>query len=777
MTDLFSVYKNSRCSLFLTLFFCLQMMVYSQQKVALVLSGGGAAGIAHAGVIKALEEHDIPIDYIAGTSMGSLVGGMYASGYSADQIFHILTSKDYTDMARGVFLDKHSYFFKKEDPTASWLSFKISPTGKVSSLIPTSFISSMALDFKSLELFSRAEAAARYNFDSLFVPFRCVAADVYNKEPLVFQQGYLTKSIRASATYPLYIDPIRVDGKLLFDGGLYNNFPTDVVYKDFFPDIIIGSKSATSLQEPMEGDFVSQFRAMIVKGTDYNLPCENDILIEPNLEDIGTFDFLKAKQAFQRGYEQTVSQMPDILKAVQSRKTTKQKNLERRAFQATFKPLVFDQVEINGVNKAQKKYIKKSLFASNDTIDIEFLKKRYFRIFSDDKIKSIYPSTRFDTLTSNYKLELEVEKEKDFEINVGGNFASRPVSTGFMSLKYNYLSYVALGLKADYYFGRFYNSLLFKARLDVPLNFPFYVEPELHFNNYDYFNTQNGFFVEDRPSYLQTNEEYYGVNVGVPVSKKGKTSVGIYKGEQKDQYYQRRDFLKSDTTDITKYTFISPYISFERSTQNEKSYPEKGTYTLLSGRFVFGDETHLPGSTAPSTQIYKSKQDWFQARFYYDNYYKSLGKLRLGFNTEVFYSTQKLFNNYTASIAKAYAYRPTVESRYLFLETFRANQFASLGHKFIYRLTKNIQLRAEGYIFQPFERIIRDDQNIVSASELFDKRYIVGSAGLVLKTPLGPLSFSTNYYHNVPELADENKTPLTFFFHFGHAIFNKRAFE
>jgi len=187
---------------------------------------------------------------------------------------------------------------------------------------------------------------------------------------------------------------------------------------------------------------------------------------------------------------------------------------------------------------------------------------------------------------------------------------------------------------------------------------------------------------------------------------------------------------------------------------------------------------HIPGTTAIQETRYAKLHDWVQARFYYDNYYSSNGRFKLGFNTEVFFSTQPLFNNYSASIARAKGFKPTVESRYLFLESFRANKYASLGHKILYGINSNLELRLEGHLFQPYQRLVRLENNAVKYSDkVLDKRFIVTSAGVLLRTPVGPISLSMNYYHNSPDISEENKTPLTFFFHFGYAIFNRKAFD
>lgn len=766
--------------------FCLFLVLVLQvsnhvlaQKVGVVLSGGGAAGAAHVGFLKVLEENEIPIDYIAGTSAGAIVASFYAAGYSPDEIRDILGSEEFISMAKGAYEDENIYYFKKDDPNASWINFKLSLTGNVSELIPTNFVDPTPIDFNYVKLLAQAEARANYNFDSLFIPFRCVASDVRNKKQVVFKNGNLTQAIRASSTYPFYIKPIRVDGSLLFDGGIYNNFPMDVIYDDFFPDIILGCNVAGSGDvNPLEDDVLSQLKAMVLNRTDNVTICENGIVVQPDMSDIGTFSFDRTTDAYVQGVIATKGRMEEIKSSVARRTSVETLTLRRKEFKSTFKDLVFKNIHMEGLNRFQTLYIKRSLLGNRSNPDIEFLQKKYFKVFSDEKIKSIYPKSRYNESQEAFDLYLKIQKEKDFRVGIGGNFSSRPVTTGMVNIRYNYLNVVSAVLEGNYYFGSFYNSAMIKARIDVPFGLPFFIEPEFNASKTDFFKTKSFEFENEKPSFFKQFERFGRINLGVPVKNKGKMRIGYSFGRLTDDYYQSKNYTKVDTADENFLYFRSPYLLYERSTLNDRMYANQGTFTSFSVRYVSGDELFLPGSTSISKESEKKIHQWVQTRFFYENYYKRRGILKLGFYGEAFYSTQTLFNNYSASILRARPFKPTTESNVLFLESFRANQFLSFGHRIIFSINSSIDLRFEGFIFQPIQRILPDLENSVTlTSQVFDKRFVGGSANLVIKTPLGPLSFSTNYYHNVPEIALEQTTPLTFFFHFGYVLFNRRALE
>ena len=282
------------------------------QKVGLALSGGGAKGIAHIGVIKALEENGIPIDFVAGTSMGAIVGSLYAAGYSPEEMEEIVTSEDFQNWAWGKIPDNYIFYFKRKENDASWIDLKFRYDSIFSPSLPTNLIPPHSMDLAFMKLLSQAAARANYTFDSLFVPFRCVASDVYANEPVVFSSGDLGSAVRASMTFPFYFKPIMVNGHLLFDGGIYNNFPVDVMNKDFKPDYIIGSCVASNSLPPSEDNVLLQLENMIVTNTNYSVPDSNGILISPDVKTVRLMDFQLASELIKIGYDAAMTQMNNI---------------------------------------------------------------------------------------------------------------------------------------------------------------------------------------------------------------------------------------------------------------------------------------------------------------------------------------------------------------------------------------------------------------------------------------------------------------------------------
>ena len=221
-----------RIAAIITLFILLFTITASGQKVGLVLSGGGAKGAAHIGVIKALEENNIPIDYVTGTSAGAIVGSLYAMGYTPEEMVQLMLSDEFSYWQTGTVENEYQYYFTRPDPTPQFGHFSIDMTDSLqvkANFLPESLINPIQMNQAFMGLFSQAAAKAVWNFDNLFVPFRCVASDIYGKKPIIFKNGDLGDAVRASMQDEIYMNYIddNVDSvyRML-------NFPSPPIHPD-----------------------------------------------------------------------------------------------------------------------------------------------------------------------------------------------------------------------------------------------------------------------------------------------------------------------------------------------------------------------------------------------------------------------------------------------------------------------------------------------------------------------------------------------------------------
>jgi NTE family protein len=761
-------FRNKIYLLIVFCFFCTKAI--HAQKVAVVLSGGGAKGSAHVGMLKALEENCIPIDYIAGTSMGAIVGSLYAAGYSPDQIEKIITSTEFLSWAKGEIQEKYIYYFKKYIADASWINFKFNYDSILSYKLPTNIISPYQIDFGFMYFLASAGVASGSNFDSLYIPFRCVASDIAEKKAISFSQGYLPEAIRASMTYPFYFRPIKIDNRLLFDGGMYNNFPADIALKDFNPDVILGCNVASNYDTPDENDILSQIRNMLTTNTNYSIICDNGVLISPILGKVSEFGFERAKEFIDAGYDATMEKMKEIKLIVNDSVCKEIRDGNRQKFINKKPQLIFDSISIEGVNRFQAVYIKKSIMHRDSTFDVEQLKHEFFNLLADDKIESIYPKAYFNKKTGLFSLNLNVKRDKNFVAQFGGLISSSNINGAYVGIQYKYLGLMAAKISVNFFIGKFYSAAQAKSRFDFPTKLPFYLETSVGFNKWDYFKTTIRFFEDQLPSYLLDNEINFIAEFGFPVKNKGKFVFGPSIARTRENYYQTNIFSKTDTADQTTFDFFTTHSQFNQQSLNQKQFSTAGKSLLIDARYVVGNEENVPGSISISKDIFSKVYQWIQFKFQYDKYFNSKSIYKFGIFAESVISTKPLFNNYTSSLLSAPAFQPTPESKAFFLPNYRANIYAAIGIKNILNIYKKIHFRFEAYLFQPYQEILRDANLKASYSKPFQYRSILGYAAFVYNSPICPISISISYYH-------QRSNPFSIMFNIGYIIFNKRALE
>jgi NTE family protein len=744
------------------------------QKVGLVLSGGGASGIAHIGVIKALEENHIPIDYIAGTSMGAFIGALYAAGYTPQQMEDLVTSPDFQRIATGEISAKFIYYFKQKIPEASWITFRFSLDTSIITSIPTHLISPVPVDFAMMQYFTAPSSAAHNSFDSLFIPFRCVAADIVAKKPYIFKDGNLGQAIRASISYPFYLKPIVVDGRMLFDGGLYNNFPTNVMHDEFHPDIVLGSNVSGNIEAPSEDNILSEIKNMLMTQTNYKID-SNGMIIAPDVE-AGILTAPHPKSLIDSGYNATMRQIPTILKMIKRRSDPAQIAQRRMAFLAKQHPLLFKSLILHGLNSAQERYIRSVLMGNKTALSVSEMEKNYYKVATDDDIHSIYPLANYIDTAGYYNLDATVKKEKHFSGSFGGVISNRPISEGYVSLEYNHVGRQEIDIFANTYFGKLYTSVLVAPKIYFPSALPFYIEPFIIYNRWDYFTSSTEFFEDIQPAYLIQREVYGRLDIGVPIGMRAKMIIGLGRNNMNNTYYQSIHFAPTDTADQTNFNANFVYLRYEMNTLNRKEYASAGTRIFFQAEYLNGEEFFYPGSLQSVKDTVVQRHDWGQIKLSIDNYYKQRGILRLGIYAEAVYtnslvpvaSLQTKFTDYYATALMAPAFQPSPESLTLFLPNYRAFNYLAGGPKLIVSFKPNIDLRFEGYIFLPYQAI-NDVNNLAVYSKPFASRHYIGVASIVYNSPIGPVGLSLNYFDSDPI------NSFSILFHIGFLIFNEKS--
>lgn len=753
----------------------------SAQKVGLVFSGGGAKGLAHIGTLKALEENNIPIDYITGTSMGAIVGGMYAAGYSPAQIEKIATSKEFQDWVNGRYTSDYSFYFQKSSPNPSILTAKMAIDTSLRLSFRPNLVNDIPLNFALLEFFSQASAIAKDNFDNLFVPFRCMVSDILSQKSITVSKGSLAEAVRASMTVPLIYRPIKLDDKFMFDGGIYNNFPADVMQKEFKPDFIIGANvsSKTFNEYPKDDDrLMNRFLVyMFLSKSDSTLVGKNGIYIEPNLADYSSTNFYAVDELIKKGYEATMAEMDKIKESI-SRRVSPQELLKKRSnFNIQKSELIFSNIIVKGVNSQQKKYVERLFKSDQKTFNLSDIKRGYYKLVADEVFETVYPKISYDAGSDSYDFEIVAQQRKSLKIDFGGNISTRPISNVFLGIQFNYLNRKAYTFAANFYSGRFYESAQLSGRIDYPTKLPLFLAAELTYNHWNFYNTSKIFVENPSPTYIDQADRKIDLKLGMPLNKNARIVLNATFINNSDNYSPTNTFVVGDLLDRTVFNGFRTGLTLEKNSLNRKQYPTAGQNILLSVNYTTGRENYRPGnilsnqlgsSAAPT--LSRNYRSWIHAKFSYEYYFLHTNRYSLGYLVEGVVSNQPLFNNFYASLLAAPAFYPLQDSKSTFLENFRAFNYAAGGIKNVINLKRKFDLRIEGYVFLPYQEFKKIGLQQVGFEETLNKWRYAGTAGLVYQSPLGPISLSYNLY-------DQSRRRHGVLLHIGYLIYNKRSLE
>ena len=745
------------------------------QKVGLVLSGGAAKGLSHVGVLKALEENEIPIDYIVGTSMGGIIAGSYAAGMSPEQIEQIVLSEEFLRWVNGSPERGHNYFFHKNEDNPGFFKLNLSLDSILNLQLNTSLASDVSLNFALAELMARASAISNNNFDNLFIPLRVVAADVFTQTQVILSKGSLSDALRATQTVPFFYNPIRVEGKYLFDGGVYNNFPVDILQEEFEPDVIIGSNVSTKIYNdyPYEQDEKLIAKSLLFMLLDKSDPASipsNGIYIQPNLEGYTSFDFASVKSLIDSGYIQTLRQIDEIKNKIARRETCESVAEKRNQFNSRNPLIAFTDIGFKGFNPKQRKYITR-IFHFNPNKPKPFYisraKSGYFKMVSEEYFSNVYPNILYDSLQGTFQLQLTRRPQKNFQVEFGGVMATRDVSNIFLGLNFYNFGSQLLHVYGGFHTGNFYKSALIQARTDFP--FQFYIEPEIGYDNWDYLEGDDLLREITPHTVLRRINRKYGVNVGLPVGNYFKSTIHFGGINNIDKYANQNIFVSSDTLDELRLTGLKTEVTFSANTLNRKQYPSAGRAYNFTAQYFNINEHFFPGSTSVEELPVRTPRQWFRLKATAEHYFNA-GWFRPGYYAEAVFSNQPFFQNYTGTIINAPAFFPLQDSRGLLLENFRAFNYVAGGLRNIFTIRNRLEFRLEGYVFKPIENLQPGSNQETRKVADIRAFYFASTAGLVLHSPMGPISFSVNYY-------DDKDNQIGVLLHAGFLLFNKHSVE
>lgn len=744
----------------------------AQGGVGIVLSGGGAKGLYHVGVLEALEESGVPIDYVAGTSMGSIVAAMYAAGYSPAEMRAIVRSGAVQEWIAGrIDPSRYKPYYRQAGTSPSffnlWLDF--GSKDKVFKL-PKSLISSTQIEMAFLELFTPATTAAEGDFSRLMVPFLCVAADMNRREPVTLRSGSLPEAVRASMSIPLAFKPLQKGDRLYYDGGIFDNFPWRPLDETFRPDLLIGSICTSGNTVPDADDsLLDQAFMLVMSGTDYTLPEERGVTIRRAVP-VGMLDFDESEAIMNAGYEDAMRQMPEILARVDSLWTPERYAARREAFRAKCPPLVFNDYRFEGLNERQTAYVRDYVRADLHTpgrqrqMNFEGLRTNLFRVLTSGDYTMEMPTVAYDSIAERYSFAATLHTRPNFKLMIGGNISSTAFNQAYIGVDYQTVGRVAHRLGANLYLGPTHTWGSLGGRVDFYLNDPFFLT---YGYNFSVKNLEHGSFGRisriSNTLQIKTDDSYASLGTGFRLTHRSMIELKLHAGQAS---YKYGSVLSPTGRDRTRFLFAGARLELARNTFDKFIYPTRGSELHLSAIYVGGrDKLRRQGTPHFAPGIHR---EWFGGRFRYEKIFDMplVKWFSMGLHLEGVYTNHPDFTTLGATLLSAPAYEPIPHAKQIFMPDFCAKRYVAGGLNPTIDLMPNFFLRLGFYtMYRSANRYGRDA--LVPWS---DRRlHHISEASLVYHTPIGPVNLSMIKY----DFRGWKNTYLMF--NFGYPIFAPKA--
>ena len=753
----------------------LSVFTASAQKVGLVLSGGGAKGLAHVGVLRQLEKNHIPIDYIVGTSMGAVIGGMYAAGYSPSEIEQIVLSPEFQNWTSGKPLESKTFNFLTAEPSPSALRLGIAIDSTFQARVSTNLVNDLNLNLALTRLLAPASASASYDFDKLFVPFRCMASEVFTRQVVEQKSGALSDAIRNSMSFPLAFRPIRnLDGKYYYDGAVYDNFPTSTMKKTFVPDIIIGvnvgdvaMKKYPKNDDALLGSTVAFLGTSVADTLSVGL---NGIYIQPDLDNMGVGDFDLVKSFIAEGDTAAQRSMAKIRARIGRRVDSLDLQKRRLAFQSKAPTPRFIDVKVRGLRPDQNEYAARFFRKKGREYSLDDIEEGYYRLASDDYFKNIYPRIRYDAARKGYIFSVDAQRNNNVSTEVGFVLSNRPIDNLFFGLEYRYLRKLLYTASADVSLGRFYNGAHGSFRINVPARLPFFFEPEVTYNQWDFQNTAGVLGRDVVNTQVRQQDTKLGGQFGISPNYRSRLLLDLATFVNKDEYTNSKEINSSDLLDATVFRGVTGALRLARNTLNRKQYSTSGHRYVYTLRGVTGSSTYTPGSTAQQPGS-SQHREWLQFRATVERYFAfSKERHAWGYFAELMVSNQPTFTNYRSSQTTAPVFAPLPDSRTLFMDTYRSARYAAVGLRYIQPFLKKLEWRTEVYVHLNAQPLVQGELQQAVRKPGFDRPRVTASTGLIFQTPVGPLALHARFY-------DDPSERFGIYGHLGYLLFRSRALE
>jgi NTE family protein len=551
------------------------MFVFAQQKqpkVGLVLSGGGAKGFAHVAVLKEIDKAGIQLDYIGGTSMGAIVGGLYAAGFTANQIEEIVKKTDFQNLLIDKIPRSTSPFFEKEYLEKTKITLPVTK-GKVG--LPKAVSRGQNVLSFLFELLDSTEDVN--DFTKLPIPFFCIATDVENGGEVLIENGSLPLALRASGSFPTLLDPVVLDDKLLVDGGISNNFPVSIM-KSKGMDIVIGVDVEGKLYKKEKLTSVIAILNQIVSYQMYNKSKKEkeklDVYIHPEIFEYNVVDFDKKDQILEKGRVEA-EKFREVFKQISAKQMYKKK---KKLLEINTLKKHISKIGLTGSKNYTRAFVLGKLnIKEGDSISRQEISKRIYLLTATKNYERVEYQLKkqsdnsfllnFNLKESNDNASLSLGAHYDFLYKSGvlANYSQKHVFTNndlFSldivlgdNLRYNLNYFVDNGFYVSYGFRSRYNHFTSSSKFNSIVS----QFPNINSINLKYTDITNQLFVQtsfDRKFALGLGLEQKHIKASTETITSNNNETII----DNSNYYNAFGYLKLDTYD-KKYFATKGYFA------------------------------------------------------------------------------------------------------------------------------------------------------------------------------------------------------------------------
>lgn len=679
-----------------------------KNKVGLVLSGGGAKGIAHIGVLQALEDNNIPVDYITGTSMGAIVGSLYASGYSPREMLELLASPGFADWSTGTINSDRIDYVLTDPDTPSFININLGKgaSSSVKTVLPMSLINPVPMNMAFLEIYSRFTAQCGGDFDRLFVPFHCVTSDVWAKHKVVLSKGSLADAVRMSMSFPMVFEPISIDGVPMYDGGIYDNYPVDVMMDDFNPERIIGVNVGSTPPSPSSRNPMDQLDAMIMQPQNYPFPTDRGLNIRIDLDEFSLLDFPKAAQIYAIGYKRGLEMMDSIKATVRGIAPATDVAARRAAFKRATPEVRISKVSVTGGTPAENAYLE-SLFTpgrGEKTISLSRATDAYYRAISTGRLQNLVPTPVYNPVDSTFTLNYRAVVKENFGVGVGGYISSSTMSMLFFHGSYNSLGRNSINVSVNGWVGQSYLAAEGSATYWLATSRPSALTLRAVASRHTFHETEKLFYEVHDPDFIRHSEVFGQLRYTLGTSMRSRLDLQVGGAHLTDTYHS--DLLDLfNSRDTGTQDLWQAAVRWERNTLDNEYAPAEGSFYRLTGMGVTGKYRYRGADPAMRAAV---NERWLQLDMQATHYWPLSKRLSLGTEARALLSTRKLLPTYQASIVAAEAIHPTPSSYNLFCRSLRANSFFSATLQPVVKVSDSFQIRGIVAGFLPVRKIEPD---------------------------------------------------------------------